>query len=155
MFNLPIFVGLDYHQKSIQVCVMNQKRQILANVTVENDPDAVHQVVAPFGSNVSVAIEASTGVANFAEILIHRFQWSVELAHPGYVARMKQTPDKSDWTDAKLLADLTRVGYTPRVWLAPEHIRDLRELVRHRHGLVEQRKQAKLRRKELRIMNYG
>ena len=68
---------------------------------------------------------------------------------------MKQTPDKSDWTDAKLLADLTRIGYIPRVWLAPEHIRDLRELVRHRHGLVEQRKQAKLRRKELRIMNYG
>ena len=80
MFNLPIFVGLDYHQKSIPVCVMNQKRQILANVTVANDPDAVHQIVAPFGSNVSVAIEASTGVANFAEILIHRFLWSVELA---------------------------------------------------------------------------
>jgi transposase len=58
---------------------------------------------------------------------------------------MKQTPDKSDWTDAKLLADLTRAGYIPRVWLAPKRIRDLRDLVRHRHGLVEQRKQVKLR----------
>ena len=58
---------------------------------------------------------------------------------------MKQTPDKSDWTDAKLLADLTRAGYIPRVWLAPKPIRELRELVRHRHGLVEQRKQVKLR----------
>jgi len=147
MFSLPIFVGLDYHQKVIQVCVMDQNRKILLNQTVENDPDAVHRVVTPFGSgsNVQVAIEASTGVANFAEILISRFQWSVELAHPGYVARMKQTPDKSDWTDAKLLADLTRAGYIPRVWLAPQYIRDLRELVRHRHGLVEQRKQAKLR----------
>jgi len=151
MFNLPIFVGLDYHQKSIQVCVMNQKRKILANVTVANDPDAVHRVVAPFGSNVHVAIEASTGVANFVDLLIHRFQWFVEPAHPGYVARMKQTPDKSDWTDARLLADLSRAGYVPRVWLAPEHIRDLRALVRHRHGLVEQRKQSKLRlRAELR-----
>jgi transposase len=58
---------------------------------------------------------------------------------------MKQTPDKSDWTDAKLLADLTRAGYLPRVWLAPQHIRDLRELVRYRHGLVQQRTQVKLR----------
>jgi len=80
MFNLPIFVSLDYHQKFIQVCVMNQKRQILANVTVENDPDTVHRVVAPFGSNVHVAIEASTGVTHFADLLIHRFHWHVEPA---------------------------------------------------------------------------
>jgi len=53
------------------------------------------------------------------------YQWHVELAHAGYVARMKQTPDKSDWTDAKLLADLTRAGYIPRVWLAPQYIRNV------------------------------
>ena len=45
MFNLPIFVGLDYHQKSIQVCVMDQQRKILTNQTVENDPEAVFRVV--------------------------------------------------------------------------------------------------------------
>jgi transposase len=58
---------------------------------------------------------------------------------------MKQTPDKSDWTDAKLLADLTRVGYIPRVWLAPKYIRELRDLVKHRDGYVKQRTQTKLR----------
>ena len=145
MFNLPVFVGIDYHQKVVQVCVMDQQRKILANQSVGNDPEAVLRVVAPFGSNVHAAIEASTGAAEFAEQLITHYNWSVDLAHPGYVARMKQTPDKSDWTDAKLLADLTRAGYIPRVWLAPQYIRDLRELVRHRHGLVEQRKQSKLR----------
>jgi len=145
MFNLPVFVGIDYHTHTIQVCVMDQQRKILANQSVANDPAAVFRVVAPFGSNVSAAIEASTGSADFAEQLIAKYHWHVELAHPGYVARMKQTPDKSDWTDSKLLADLTRAGYIPRVWLAPQYIRDLRELVRHRHGLVEQRTQVKLR----------
>jgi transposase len=145
MFNLPVFVGLDYHQNVIQVCVMDQNRKILFNQAVGNDPDEVMRVVAPFGGNVHAAIEASTGVADFAEKLITLSHWCVELAHPGYVARMKQTPDKSDWTDAKLLADLTRAGYIPRVWLAPKFIRNLRELVRHRHGLIEQRKQVKLR----------
>lgn len=145
MLNLPVFVGIDYHQKVIQVCVMDQQKKILTNQTVENDPEAVFRVVAPFGSNVYAAIEASTGVANFAEELINKYKWHVELAHPGYVARMKQTPDKSDTTDAKVLADLTRVGYIPRVWLAPQYIRDLRELVRFRQGLVGQRTQAKLR----------
>jgi transposase len=145
MFNLPLFVGIDDHQKTIQVCVLDQQGKILVNRAVDNDPDAVFRLVAPFGSNIHAALEASTGAANFADQLISQYNWSVELAHAGYVARMKQTPDKSDWTDAKLLADLTRTGYLPRVWLAPQYIRDLRELVRCRHGLVQQRTQTKLR----------
>jgi transposase len=145
MSNLPVFVGIDYHQKVIQVCVIDQQGKMLVNRAVDNDAEAVFRLVAPFGSKVTAAIEASTGAANFAEELLALSHWQVFLAHPGYVARMKQTPDKSDWTDAKLLADLTRAGYIPRVWLAPKYIRDLRELVRHRHALVEQRKQVKLR----------
>jgi len=146
MFNLPLYVGLDYHTNTIQVCVMNQQRQILANQSVENSVEAVFRVVAPFGSNVNVAIEACNGAQDFAdELAAKNPTWHVELAHPGYVARMKQTPDKSDWTDAKLLADLSRAGYIPRVWLAPKYIRELRDLVRHRHGLVQQRTQVKLR----------
>ncbi len=45
---------------------------------------------------------------------------------------MKQGPDKTDWGDARLLVDLVRVGYLPKVWLAPENIRELRRLVRYR-----------------------
>ena len=145
MFNLPVFVGLDYHPNTIQVCVMDSQRKILANQSVANDPEAVFRLVAPYGNNVHAAIEASTGSATFAEELIVPYHWHVDLAHPGYVARMKQTPDKSDGTDAKRLADLTRAGYLPRVWLAPQSIRELRDLVRHRQGFVQQRTQVKLR----------
>ena len=145
MPNLPVFVGLDYHSKMIQVCVMDQKKKIPVNTSVANDPEAVFRVVCPFGSNVHVAVEACTGSSDFAETLISKYNWSVSLAHPGYTARMKQTPDKSDWTDAKLLADLLRAGYLPQVWLAPKNIRNLRAMVRYRHGLVGQRTQVKLR----------
>ena len=142
---LPVFVGLDYHSNVIQVCIMDQNRKILANVSVGNSPEAVRKVVAREGDKVRVAIEACNGAAEFSEKLITQYGWHVELAHPGYVSRMKQTQDKSDWTDAKVLADLTRVGYLPRVWLAPKYIRDLRELVSHRRGYVEQRTAVKLR----------
>jgi transposase len=124
---------------------MDSQQKILVNRSVDNDPKAVFDITAPFGSKVFAAVEACTGSAEFADALVRKFKWSVDLAHPGYTARMKQTPDKSDWTDAKLLADLTRVGYLPRVWLAPKYIRDLRDIIHHRYGLVEQRKQVKLR----------
>ena len=50
---------------------------------------------------------------------------------------MKSSPDKSDYSDGQLIADLTRVGYLPRVWLAPAYIRELRQLVNHRQQLVD------------------
>jgi transposase len=58
---------------------------------------------------------------------------------------MKRQPDKTDYSDARMLADLTRVGYLPRVWLPPVYIRDLRRLVSLRNSLVCQRRTLKLR----------
>jgi transposase len=90
-------------------------------------------------------VEACCGASDLADELVEELQWSVSLAHPGYVARIKQSPDKTDFNDARLLADLLRVGYLPKVWLAPEHVRELRRLVRYRQQLVDQRRDSKLR----------
>src|SRR5262245_31087853 len=92
---------------------------------------------------VQAAIESCCGAADLADELIAH-GWMVQLAHPGYVARMKQSPDKTDFGDARMLADLQRVGYLPRVWLAPEEVRELRRLVHYRQSLTKQRKNLKL-----------
>ena len=139
MSNVTYFVGLDYHQHSVQVCVMDSHGRILQNATRGNHWREVAEVV-PQGGRVFAAVEACCGAADFAEELMRHTGWSVDLAHPGYVARIKQSPDKTDWADAKLLADLERVGYLPKVWLAPEAIRELRRLVRYRQQVVNQRR---------------
>ena len=145
MSKVTYYVGLDYHQDGIQVCVMDEKGNIIRNGTRPNNWRDVAAVVPDTGGRVFAAIEACNGAANFAEELIQSAGWSVDLAHPGYVARIKQSPDKTDWADAKLLADLERVGYLPKVWLAPEHIRELRRLVRYRQQLANERRNVKLR----------
>lgn len=144
MSKVTYFVGLDYHQHSVQVCVMDSKGNVIRNGTRGNDWREVFQAVPSDGS-VFAAVEACCGAADFAEELINKTGWSVDLAHPGYVARIKQSPDKTDWGDAKLLADLERVGYLPKVWLAPEIIRELRRLVRFRQQRVNHRRNVKLR----------
>lgn len=144
MSKVTYHVGLDYHQYSVQVCVMDSKGNIIQNASRGNDWQEVVEVV-PEDGTVFAAIEACCGAADFAEELINKAGWSVDLAHPGYVARIKQSPDKTDWADAKLLADLERVGYLPKVWLAPENIRELRRLVRYRQQQVNHRRNVKLR----------
>lgn len=145
MDDCNVFVGLDYHQASIQVCVMDQRGKVLFNKSGPNDAGAVVRAVERFGQVGGAAIESCSGAADLAEELIGLSGWSVDLAHPGFVARMKQNPDKSDYTDAALLADLERVGYLPKVWLAPHEVRELRRLVRYRRQLANDRRDIKLR----------
>lgn len=142
---VPVFVGLDYHQDSVQVCVLDSEGKTLGNSSVRNDVNAIESFVARHGVARRLAIEACCGAADLAEELVTQRNQTVLLAHPGYVNRMKRSPDKTDLGDAQLLADLVRVNYLPRVWLAPKAIRELRRLVRHRSALVKQRRNVKLR----------
>ena len=139
-----LFVGLDYHQDFVQVCVLNEAGQVVMNRRVANEWRKVAATV-PAGARVQAALEACCGAADLAEELVEHAGWSVSLAHPGFVARMKQNPDKTDYSDARLLADLLRVGYLPKVWLAPAELRELRRLVRYRQQKINQRRDVKLR----------
>jgi transposase len=138
-------VGIDYHQDSVQLCVLDPAGGVLLNRSLPNQWQQLAAAVAPLGRVRRSALEVSCGAADLAEELVDKAGWSLELAHPGYVARMKGSPDKTDFSDARLLADLTRVGYLPRVWLAPPYLRELRRLVRYRQQQVDQRRSTKLR----------
>ena len=145
MRDCSVFVGLDYHQDSIQVCVLNRSGTLLANRACPNHWAAVRSLAQAHGRVQEAALESCTGAAHLAEELVQRAGWSVHLAHPGYVSRMKQNPDKTDYSDAHMLADLVRVGYLPRVWLAPAGLRELRRLIRYRQQWVNERRNTKLR----------
>jgi transposase len=145
MATVPIFVGLDYSDQVVEVAVLDGQGSVLSNRPIANVAADLDRHVRQFGSVIRAGIECGTGAANLAEELSSRFQWSIDMAHSGIVNHMKQNPDKTDFQDARLVADLVRVGYLPRVWLPPERIRELRRLVRYREELVAQRRQAKQR----------
>lgn len=138
-------VGIDYHNVELQVSVQGPEGVRLSNRGIGNDVLLLAEHVKRYGAVGSVALEACTGSAEFADELARLTGWKVKLCHPGYVRRMKSNPDKTDWSDANLISDLNRVGYLPEVWLAPSRIRDLRALVRYREWQVKRGRDLKLR----------
>ena len=103
------YVGLDYHDETIRVCVLAEDGELIVNRNVGNDPAEVRRLVQLRGASVcGVAIEACCGSADFAAELIAQTGWSVKLAHPAAVQRLKKNRDKTDHGDAWLLADLLR-----------------------------------------------
>ncbi len=139
-----VYVGLDYHQAFVQVCVMDARGKVLSNRRCDNIASEIVRFVARHGVAVQASIEACCGAAALVDELV-ALGWRVSMAHAGYVHKAKQSPDKTDWSDARLLADLLRVGYLPQVWLPPAGLRQLRHLVRYRHQLAEARRSAKQR----------
>jgi transposase len=132
---------------------MDSEGNVLYNSARSNSAEDLERVVRPFGERIRAAIEVSPGAAHLAHELVMKYGWAVNMAHPGYVARIKQSPDKTDYSDAKLLADLERVGYLPKVWLAPLEVQDLRTLTRHRAELAAQKRAVKLRARAI-LRNY-
>ena len=49
MEKIPVFVGLDYHKDSVQVCVLDGGGKVLGNRTCDNDPRRVVEYVATHG----------------------------------------------------------------------------------------------------------
>jgi transposase len=140
-----VYVGLDYHRQSVQVCVVDRGGAVLVNRRCENSVAGVAGA-APSGCRVlGVAIESCCGAADLAESLRDEAGWPVTLAHPGFVSRMRHNPDKSDYSDARMLAELSRAGFIPPVWLAPPWVRELRLLVRLRADLVARARAVKTR----------
>jgi transposase len=108
MDSVPVFVGLDYHQDAVQVCVMDRQGKVLMNRSCRNDWQVLRDAVAPLGHVQRVGIEACCGASDLTEQLVERAGWNCSLGHPAYVAKLKGSPDKSDWSDGRLLADLSR-----------------------------------------------
>lgn len=145
MLNREVYVGLDYHQRFVQVCVLDGDGTVLGSRRCENQWCRIADYANGFGRVRRAAIEACCGSADLAEELVEEAGWSIDLAHPGYMSRMKRGPDKSDYTDARLAGDLTRVGYLPKVWLAPHAVREIRRLIRYRQEQAKHRRNTKLR----------
>ncbi len=83
MKSLAIYVGLDYHQSSVQVCVVRADGEVLMNNSCDNVWQAIARRVSIFGAAVQAGIEACGGAADLAEELTRHAGGSIELAHPG------------------------------------------------------------------------
>jgi transposase len=88
------------------------------------DPDDTH-----------VALEATYGWEWLADQLTSA-GFDVHLAHPLRTRAIAAARVKTDAVDARTLAHLLRTGLLPEAWIAPAELRDLRDLLRHRHALV-------------------
>lgn len=132
------YVGIDLHRRRSVIVRMDGAGDVLELVRIDNDPVRLAAEIAKAGPEPEVALEATYGWYWAADLLAECGA-RVHLAHPLAIKAFENRRVKNDRLDATLLAELLRMGRLPEGWIAPFEVRELRELVRYRHKLVDLR----------------
>jgi transposase len=139
---MTIVMGLDQHRAQITgEWVDTNTGEVQRARVAPADRAAVRKFLSRFrGGELEVALEATTGWRFVVEEL-RRIGAIVHLAEPAETAGLRgpKKRAKNDRADARHLRELLMIGRLPESWIPPEHILDLRERVRLRHTLSEQR----------------
>jgi transposase len=127
-------VGLDLHRRRTVMVRVTAAGERLEQVRFTNSRAELTAQIAKAGPSPEVVLEATYGWYWAADTLAEAGA-RVHLAHPLGVKGFAYRRVKNDVRDAADLADLLRMGRLPEAWIAPPAVRELRELVRHRHKL--------------------
>ena len=133
-----VYVGIDLHRKSSQLCALDEAGEQLLSRRVVNEPAALLAVLAELPEPPTVALEAGFGWEWLADLLEEQ-GLELHLAHPLRTRAIAAARVKTDAVDARTLAELLRGRLLPEAYVAPPELRELRQLLRQRVWLTQLR----------------
>jgi len=136
-----VIIGLDYHPSFQQIAFVDQetgefgeKRLVHGN----QEAESFYRELKKRGVSVRVGMEA-TGHARWFEELMTELGFELWIGDPAQIKAKRVRKQKNDRDDARLLLQLLAENRFPKVWVPSVENRDLRQLLWHRHRLVQMR----------------
>jgi transposase len=135
-----IIIGADYHPGFQQIAVVDTETGELNELRLEHREEAeqFYHALAAQGMKVRVGMEAS-GHARWFERLLAELHFELWIGDAAEIRTKRARKQKTDRQDAQLLLRLLLEDRFPRVWVASYENRDLRQLLWHRHRMVQTR----------------
>jgi transposase len=136
------YVGVDWAYRRAQWCALAPGGEIAGEGQLPADRDGLARLVLELGDEVKACLEMMSG-ALWVRDELTACGWQVEIADARKVKTVAPLAAKTDKVDARLLAELSRRGLVPALWLPSLDERALRERLRRRMHLVRLRTSAK------------
>jgi transposase len=142
-----IIIGCDYHPGFQQIAFVDSDTGELSEARLGHKEEAeqFYRELSKRGVTVRVGMEAS-GHAGWFERLLNELQFELWIGDAAAVRTKRIRKQKTDRQDAQLLLRLWLEDRFPRIWVPDAENRDLRQLLWHRHRLVQMR---------TRVMNHS
>jgi transposase len=135
-----MYLGIDTHKRYSQVAVVDGDGNLQEESRLPND--RLSELAEQY-TGAEAAIEASGHYRSIYEMLDEHLD--VTLVNPSKNRIIADAAVKTDRVDAKRLALMLRADMLAESYVPPDEIRELRDLVRTRKSLVEERTAEKNR----------
>ena len=135
-----LIIGCDYHPSFQQIAFVDtssgelSERRLFHREEAEQFYGKLKEQSVP----VRVGMEAS-GHARWFERMLRDLQFELWIGNAAEIRAKRVRRQKTDRQDAQLLLRLLMEDCFPRIWVADAENRDLRQLLWHRHRLVQMR----------------
>jgi transposase len=138
------FIGLDIHRQFVMVAAVDGQQHILFDPIKVPLDTFQSWTESQLQTTDQVAFEATTNawtVYDHVQPLVAE----VTVADAHKISLISRSPRKTDQHDALILAKLLAAHLLPAVWVPPQPVRELRDLIAHRRHLVRDRTATKNR----------
>jgi len=135
-----IIIGCDYHPAFQQIALVDAETGDCVERRLQHREEAekFYRDLAAQGMKVRVGMEAS-GHARWFERLLAELQFELWIGDAAEIRTKRVRKQKTDRQDAQLILRLLLEDRFPRIWVPSWENRDLRQLLWHRHRLVQAR----------------
>ena len=135
-----MIIGCDYHPAFQQIAFVDTDTGELQERRLQHPEEAekFYRDLAAQGMKVRVGMEAS-GQARWFERLLAELNFELWIGDATEIARRRERKQKTDRQDAQHILRLLLKDDFPRIWVASWENRDLRQLLWHRHRMVQAR----------------
>jgi transposase len=135
-----IIVGCDYHPSFQQIAFVDTETGELKGQRLAHREEAeqFYRALAVAGQQVRVGMEAS-GHARWFERLLAELQFELWMGDAAEIRRKRGRKQKTDRQDAQHILGLLLKNDFPPIWVPSWENRDLRQLLWHRHRMVQAR----------------
>ena len=135
-----LIIGCDYHPSFEQIAWLDTEtgEEGERPLTHRGEAEQFYRELQQQGTGVRLGMEA-TGQSRWFERLLAELQFELWIGDPAQIKAKRVRKKKNDREDARLLRKLMLEDNFPRIWVPDPENRDVRQLVWHRHRLVQMR----------------
>jgi transposase len=135
--------GLDLAKRETQAAVLDSAGKQVFTKRFPTTREQFLALAAELRETDSVALEVTTNSTSIARLIRDNSRAKIIVSNPMKTKVIAQAKIKTDKIDARVLAELARVGYLPEVWLPDEDTESLRQFISDRTSLVRRRTESK------------
>ena len=135
-----IIIGVDFHPEFQQIAFVDTDSGEFLEKRLQHREEAekFYRELAARGVAVRVGMEAS-GHARWFERLLGELQFELRIGDAAEIRARRVRKQKTDRQDAQLILQLLLENRFPKIWVPSWENRDLRQLLWHRHRMVQTR----------------